>query len=357
MFGCFIGGMMDKKKRTSFFRFIYIGLTILIIVLIGLFTVDVREMAKAFSQLNVKWLLACIACLMLYWLTDGILLHDITSYMYKREPLLHSLKVGILGLYYGALTPFATGGQPMQVVYMRRREMPVGTATCIVSVKFVVYELSLCAFYVVAMLLRGADFYYNYNAVFWFTTLGFAINLAAVIFILLTIINKKLVLKIGGGLISLLSKIKIVRKKEKVLDNLDKSIEDYHSAAAYISHHKLRTIGSFFISVINLAFFFAVPYFIYRAFGFAESTLIEIITMQAFLYLAISFVPTPGGAGAAEGGFHFFFSTIFKSIPVFAPMLIWRFLTYYLMLIVGSILVVFDEVCAMRRLKKSETME
>ena len=343
---------MDKKKRTSVVRTIYIGVTILAIILIGVFTVDIQEMADAFAQLNLFWLLACVGCLLFYWLTDAVLLGDITSYMYKRESFGHSLKVGIIGLYYGALTPFATGGQPMQVVYMRRRDMPVGTATCIVSIKFVVYELSLCALYTVAIIMRGAYFYHNHNEAFWFTTIGFIINLLAVVFIILTLIKRQWVQKAGNSLVRFFGRIRLIRKPDKTCENLAKTIEDYHEAAEYLAHNRLRAIGSFFISLINLGFFFAISYFIYRAFGFSEHSLVEIMTMQAFLYLAISFFPTPGGAGAAEGGFHFFFGTIFDQIPVFVPMLIWRFLSYYLILIVGSILVVLDEVCIMRRISR-----
>lgn len=344
---------MKKSKRASVLRFVYIGATILVIALIGFFTVDVKEMEAAFSVLNLRWMFACVGCLLLYWLSDAVLLNDITSYMYKRESFWHSLKVGIIGLYYGALTPFATGGQPMQVVYMRRNSMPVGTATCIVGVKFVVYELSLCALFITAMVLYGTQLFQQYNGMFWFALLGFAVNASAVFFIIMTLINKTLVSRIGNALIRFLSKIKIIRKPEKALHNFEHTVNDYHSAAEYIAHHKLRAIGSFFISVINLLFFFAIPYFIYIAFGMPGGKAIQdIIALQAFLYIAISFVPTPGSAVAAEGGFHAIFSAIFGAGAVFAPMLIWRFLTYYLMLIVGSIVVVFDEVFEMRRVAK-----
>ena len=341
---------MDKKRRTSLFRFIYIGATVIAIVLIGVFTVDVQEMAAAFMQLNLTWLLACIGCLLLYWLSDGVLLDDITSYMYKREPFGHSLKVGIIGLYYGALTPFATGGQPMQVVYMRRRDVPMGTATCIVSVKFVVYELSLCTLYITAMAIYGPVFFANDNTMFWLSTLGFAVNASAVIIIIMSLVNRRLVMRSGSAIIRFFSRIKVIRKQEKAIAAFGKTINDYHEAAEYIARHWLRAIGSFFISVINLTFFFAIPFFIYLAFGRPGGKgLVDILALQAFLYIAISFVPTPGTAGAAETGFHAIFAAIFGAGAVFAPMLIWRFLTYYLMLIVGSILVVADEVLTMRR--------
>ena len=346
---------MKNKKRTSLFRFIYVGVTIFVIVLIGFLDPSIKDLAQALDTFNLQWLYACIGALLLYWLTDALLLHDITSYMYKKEPLLRSLKVGIIGLYYGALTPFATGGQPMQVVYMHRNKIPVGTSTCIVSIKFVVYELSLCSFYVIAMMISGGDFYRNNNQMFWLTTFGFALNLSIMFFIILTIVNKKLVMKIGSGIISLLNKMRLVKKKEKALDSFEKTIDDYHTAAAYLTRYKLRAIGSYFISTTNLAFLFVIPYFIFLAFGGDQNSLLKVFTLQAFLYLAVSFFPMPGSAGAAETGFYLFFS--FISVPVYIAMLVWRFLTYYLILIVGSILVVFDELFSLRRHKKEAGAE
>jgi|GEM_PF-2672136 len=142
-----------KKKKTYLFSFIYMGVTIVAIIVILLFATDLNEIGKALKNFNIWWLFTCLAALLLYWLMDALLLHDITKYMYKRVPLGQSVKVGLIGLYYCALTPSSSGGQPMQVVYMRRNNIPVGTATCIVCIKFVIYELSLCSIYITGMCL------------------------------------------------------------------------------------------------------------------------------------------------------------------------------------------------------------
>lgn len=337
-----------RKNRKYIFSIIYISITVIVVGLVAIFNPNFEDVFSAIARFSVWWLVACIGALLFYWLTDALLLYDITSYMYKREPFRRALKVGIIGLYYGALTPFATGGQPMQVMYLKRSKMPMGTATCVVCIKFVVYELSLCALYLAAMVLRGSYYYANYNEVFWFAMMGFVVNLVAVFFIILTIINKRLVLNIGAAMIRFLTRVKIIKEPEKTQGNFCKTIDDYHTAAAYISRYKLRAILSFFISVINLGFFFVIPYFIYLAFGNTDYGLIEIFTMQSLVYLAVSFFPTPGSAGAAEGGFLLFFGPIFgKSVAI--AMLIWRFFTYYLMLIVGSLLVVFDELFSIRK--------
>lgn len=340
-----------KKKKRHLFSIIYIGVTIIVLGCILIFGPSLDSMWRALENFNIWWLFACIAALLLYWLMDALLLHDITNYMYKREPLSQSIKVSLIGLYYCALTPSSTGGQPMQVVYMRRNKIPVGTATCIVSIKFVIYELSLCSIFIAGMAIGGPYYYTHHNEAFWFAVLGFVINLMAVFFIILTIVNKKLVLKLGGGLISLLSKIRIMKIKEHALEKFEQTIDDYHTAASYLSKYKLRAVGSYIISVLNLSFLFVIPYLIYLSFGYSEYGIIDIFTMEAMLFLAVSFIPLPGAAGASEGGFILFFSPFFGAATAVA-MLIWRFLTYYMMLIVGSLIVVFDEVFAMKRVKK-----
>lgn len=341
-----------KKKRK--WNFVYLAVTLLIVVGIVLFDPNAKDIFTVWSQLNPLWILAAFGLILLYWISDAMVLADVTSYIYRPMNFLRMFKVGVIGLYYGALTPFATGGQPIQVAYMKRDDVPVGTATCIVSIKFFLYEASLCSFYVIAMLFNGAYFYTQYNQVFWLTTLGFVINLVGLIFIVLSLCNQRFVMKLVRGIFGLLAKIRILRKTEQRMAAVEKTVQDFSEASQYISRHKARMVGSYLISLLNFVFLFSVSYFIYRALGLNGATLMEMMAMQSFLYLAVAFFPTPGAAGGSEGGFGIFFAQYFSPYPWSLPMIIWRFLTYYFVVLVGALLVVFDEFLTMRRKKKSE---
>jgi hypothetical protein len=329
------------------------GITLVALVLIGLFATDLKKIAEALENFNIWWLTACLGAVLFFWFTDALLLHDITSYMYKAQPLSQSIRIALIGQYYSALTPSASGGQPAQVMYMKRNNVPVGTATCIVSIKFVVYELSLCAIFAAGIIMRGQHFYVHSNEAFWLTMLGFAFNLIAVSCIILTIVNKRLVLGIGKGILRLLARLKIIRHLENKLDIFEKTIDDYHTAASYISKYKLRALGSILISVVNLTALYVIPYLIYLSFGYSEYNIFDMLVMGAFISLAVSYFPLPGAAGASEGGFLLFFSRFFVTAGATAvAMLIWRFLTYYLVLIIGSLLVLFGEVFSIRRRRR-----
>lgn len=84
----------------------------------------------------------------------------------------------------------------MQVMYMRRDKINTGISTGIICVKFVAYELSLCAIYIVFMILKGTEYYTNNSEVFWLTVLGFLINLAIVTFIFIIMINRAFIMKL-----------------------------------------------------------------------------------------------------------------------------------------------------------------
>lgn len=67
--------------------------------------------------------------------------------------------------------------------------------------------------------------------------------------------------------------------------------------------------------------------------------------MQSLLYMAVSFLPVPGTAGVAEGGFYLLFKVIFSNQVIYATLL-WRLLVYYLGLLLGGILVVLIKIKA-----------
>ncbi len=341
---------MKKTTKTNILRFAYIGVTVLVIVLIGAFNTNFSELGNAIQRINLLWLSGAIVCMVLYWLTDAWLLKHITDYMCDvRINFGKSLKIGLLGLYYAALTPSSVGAQPMQIVYMNREKISVGRSTCIVVIKFIAYSLTVITFYVLSHWFIGDEYLKSTPAIYWLCILGLLLNIFAVSFFALTIINKTLVLKIGHGIIGFLHKIKLMKHPEKPLQEFDKTIEDYTGTSQYIKNHKLRTIGTFLISFLNIGLMFAITYFIYRAFGLSEYSFISVIALQALLYVAIHYFPLPGGAGASEGGFFAIFSAFFTKDILFMAMLIWRILTYYIILAVGSLIVVFDEIRNMRK--------
>ena len=80
-----------------------------------------------------------------------------------------------------------------------------------------------------------------------------------------------------------------------------------------------------------------VPYAVFKGMGINNISVIEAVVSTAYVMTIGSFVPIPGGTGGIEYGFVFFYGHLVKGSVLNATMLVWRFITYYLGMILGAI--------------------
>ena len=135
--------MKAATKRNLNIAFI-LG-TLALILVIGISNNELTNIGKALSNLSPWWLLACPVG----WL--GNLVFESLSLQYfllnqgYRINFPYAIFVSIMGLYYSNITPGASGGQPMQVYYLKKREVPIGVSTSILTVKYFCFQFMLLA--------------------------------------------------------------------------------------------------------------------------------------------------------------------------------------------------------------------
>ena len=89
----------------------------------------------------------------------------------------------------------------------------------------------------------------------------------------------------------------------------------------------------------SLLCLYSVPYFVLLGMGDGtKMTIVETIVSSAYVYLIGAFVPIPGASGGIEYGFTQFFGNFLEGSIISAMLIVWRFLTYYLGVIIGGIL-------------------
>ena len=90
-------------------------------------------------------------------------------------------------------------------------------------------------------------------------------------------------------------------------------------------------------TILQILIFYTVNYCVYRSLGLNETNALTIISLQAVLYVAVAFVPTPGAAGGAEAGFLLLFGPIYGSGHTAVAMILWRLITFYFVILFGGI--------------------
>ena len=79
-----------------------------------------------------------------------------------------------------------------------------------------------------------------------------------------------------------------------------------------------------------------IPYFVLTAFG-GDVGFWSCFATTVAVMSAVYFIPTPGNSGAAEGTFFVVFSALSQGYVLWA-MLVWRFFSYYIYIIMGPII-------------------
>ncbi len=103
---------------------------------------------------------------------------------------------------------------------------------------------------------------------------------------------------------------------------------------------KKVVISMFITATLQSLFYYSITYMVYRAFGNSGISLFTIIPAQAFLLMLMTFIPTPGSGGGAEGGFLLIFNSIFREGTINISILFWRIYTFYLPIIIGTLFLI-----------------
>ena len=146
--------------------------------------------------------------------------------------------------------------------------------------------------------------------------------------------------KIANFVFSILNKFKLSNLDEKRKE-IDLVIEDYNNGAKYIRKHKKILLKSLCIVCLQMVAYYTLPYFVYRSFGLNYYSWIEILTIQAVLYVSVASIPLPGSVGVSEGAFLSLYEYIFGAEILASAMLINRGISFYIFVIVGALLTIY----------------
>lgn len=345
---------MNKKKILSIAYFL---LTFLIIIFIAFLDPNIKNIGKAFNHLNIFWISIAFFCMFVFWALDAfILIHATVSMHGTRVGFWKAMKIIIVGQYYNSITPFSSGGPPVQAYYLTKEGVPVGYSSSVFTIKFLLYQTTLVFYCILSMIIKLGYISSKVPQILWFSMAGFIMHITSIILVILIILKKSFVSKASEKIIQLLYKWKFVKNLEKVQTETRSHIDDFHQSASFIKKNVKDVLIICFYTFLEFTVYFGITYFIYRAFGLNTKSFIDIVTIQAFLYLAASFFPTPGGAGASEGGFYVFFKLVFPKELLFLSMLIWRVISYYLNIIAGGIIILIDAVRKTKKPKENEKL-
>lgn len=291
---------------------------------------------KSSTKLNPVWLLPALGCHFANLAIDAWLMYKFICNSSGKIKFGRAFRVAMTGQFFNSVTPGGSGGQPMQILLMRQYGISVGEGLSALTQKFVVWQFTTVGYCLVLFLIKF-DFISNLST--WLKTagaIGFAMQAWLLFLLLMVSFADKLVLKIVSAVLRFLSKIKLIKNPDQIIEKTERQLALFHDSNKKITGDKKFLVQIYSVSIVHVTVNYLVTYFIYKTFGLNGTGVVDIICAQAFVSIISMLVPSPGGSGAAELCFAGFFGGLFSKETLQSAIIFWRTISYYLTIAVSA---------------------
>lgn len=357
-----------SKKRKKWIKNIL--LILLIGVSIGLMFLITNELGNDYASLStmlrgMNWLwfglfFGLIAFLMLIGGMKYAYLLKISTGKFRFGT---AIKAMYLGKYYDGITPLGTGGQPFQIYYLHKKKIPAGVANAIPLVRYIVETVVFCL--VALGLLITSHFVISLEGTtrtvtFVVAWISLAFNFAVPIIIVLASVAPRLGKRLAVKLVHFLHKIHIVKRKYAVTKKYVYEMSEYSNSMKLLVKKWWKLLPLIVIMAVDTLAYICIPFFAALAVTGVPATadfMLQMFCMSMISFYVSSLVPTPGTSGANESATTVILlqiATAFGFVPLCGwVVLFWRFATYYVYILAGIFLNVFDLIRGAVRSKRA----
>lgn len=336
------------EKKNSLWKKLIFPLICLIVVLIFVFSMnDIDEIFITLKNVDYIDILFAILLLLLYFALWPLSLYTFTKLGKIKIKFKDVFLIGSTEHFFNGVTPFASGGQPLQAYSFKKKNVGYSESTGILLINYIIYQAVITILFLVAFIINVDYLKENVSNVFGLMIVGLIINIV-VLLVFIGLGCSKSIRNLFLKIIHLLARIKFLKKPiEKRLPRIEDYFNNYQAAFKYMAKNKLALLISTVIKIVTMLVYYAIPFYVLRAVGVAVgyNDLFFIISMTCFSICMTCWIPTPGASGGIELAFKTLFASIVgvTSTVAVSGMLVWRFITYYLLMILSFIAFIIFE--------------
>jgi len=330
-----------KPKTVKIPMLISITLSIVIIILILFFTVDVKTIDQL-SKVSIKYEFFLVAIILniLYWVLWGARMKVLANAMdiNAKIGLLESTKIVIANLFLAGITPSMAGGEPVRIYLLNKNGMSFGCATAAV-----LGERLIDAIFILIMVPFALFIFKDIKDLGIISiglTIGVIVFIIFVILFIYTIIKPD---KTKAFLIYLSKKFRRFLKKESesnIIQRINYEVDEFHNSMYCFKNQNKKPL--FLASILTAMFWsvgFLIPSFILLGLGLPPFFL-ESYVAQIILLVIIMLPLTPGSSGVAEVGLYGLYGVLIgtsSSTLIGVFIILYRFISFHMNLIAGAI--------------------
>lgn len=333
---------MWSKLRRLFSSYVFnICLVIGIAALVIYLTLrnNPKDVWAMLGHADVKWIIILVLSVIVIRVLSGYALREETRLSYPDYSLFKGTVTAFTGGFFNEITPSATGGQFAQVIIFRRQGVDLADSASVLWMDFILYQVMVVAVDLVLVVLKFHAFFAHASHFFFIVLLGFVVNAGVILVMFALTKSKRFYAWLTTTGISLGMKLKIVKDRDKALDSLEKNLSRFQKEVAALSDHKGLMARVCIAHGLRLILYYSLPVFAAHALyvNAAAGGFLDALALASYVTMVNAFIPSPGSSGGTEAVFLLMFSTLYSRADASAILILWRFMSYYLDMIIGAV--------------------
>ena len=326
-------------KRKNLWMLFALLLAILTIRMIFVNSAELtpEELLQTLKAASPIWLITALFCMVGFIWFEGkailVILEGIGQPRSARQGFIY----GASDIYFSAITPSASGGQPASAYFMVKDGISHATTTAVLLLNLVMYTLAILSIALVCMIGRFSLFLRFSMLSRLLIAAGFAALSGLVALFLLLLKKQRLIFGSCRRLIRFLAARKIVHHPEKYIEKLNHSQEEYAYCVKLMAGHSSMLRRAFFYNLIQRLCQFVLIISVYMAIGGSVSRIAELFVTQCYIILGSNFVPVPGSIGITDYLMLDGYSHLFDTTMAYNLEMIGRSLSFYVCVLVSAL--------------------
>ena len=149
---------------------------------------DLGDLLETLRDADDRWLIPGVGLMILFILGESVVIHHMLRKMQSPLPFSRCALCSFVGFFFSCVTPFAGGGQPAQVLFLRKHGVSSAKAVPMLVLVTITYKLVLVVYGAAVFLLRPEPVWTALDSVRTWCLWGFLITSIVVGFLLLVIL-------------------------------------------------------------------------------------------------------------------------------------------------------------------------
>lgn len=261
------------------------------------FAVLCRELDHA----NPYWLAAAVLVMPGTIVFEGLALRKLITGLQAGSCREYGIVYGAADIYFSAITPSSTGGQPASAYFMISDGIPAAKATVILLINLILYNFSTLACGIASIPLGNGVFFRMEGPAQVMILIGSGLIMCASLFFWLLLWKPGTVQAVGKFLISLGIKIRLLRHPERLEAKLVLIMHQYTACSQAAAGKNRLIFAAFWLNVMQRICQTLGTVFCYLALGGSVRQIFPVWSVQLMTCLGAYSLPLiPGGVGISD---------------------------------------------------------